>query len=491
LDRAKSKTYARLIVAWLKLARCGSALPLDAARQHRRMNGFCRTHLIYCSRCELQAAGQEPDSPQFKGPPCPGRRASHDPFGRKHVPEPDAMNAKPQTNPKRLFAGLTPNTFLLAFASLFADISTEMQYPVLPTFLTQTLGADGTVVGFVDGCAQALQNIVQGFTGTLSDRLRRRKSIALIGYLMQAIGKPLTGLAASWTGAFGGRCLDRLGAGARSPPRDALVASSADEKSRGRAFGLEGLGDNAGAFIGPIVTVLLLYTVHIPIRWVFYLTVFPALMAFLMTLLVRERPTRIAAKEKLEVGFRHFPRDYWIYLLVTAIFSVGNSSNAFLLLRTRDSGASLQTTILIYAAFNLVAALISYPAGTLSDRFGRRTVLLTCFGIFLITYLGFAITSTLAVIAAMFVLYGLYQGIFRAVGKAFASDLVSDAHRAGGIGWYSATVGLLGLVASVVAGILWDRIGHQAVFYYGAVFAFLGMLALVILIPDKRVRSAN
>jgi len=396
------------------------------------------------------------------------------------------MSTKPRTATARPFAGLSANTFLLALASFFADISTEMQYPVLPTFLTQTLRADGTIVGLVDGCAQALQNIVQGFTGTLSDRLRRRKPIALSGYLVAAIAKPLTGLASSWPEAFAARCLDRLGAGSRSAPRDALIASSTDEKNRGRAFGLEGVGDNAGAFVGPLVTVLLLYTLHIGIRWVFYLTVLPGLMAFLMVLLVRERPAPVASKAKLDVSLRQFPRGYWTYLLVTALFAIGNSSNAFLLLRTRDSGASLETTILVYAAFNLVAALISYPAGSLSDRFGRRNVLLACFGIFVLAYLGFAITSTFVVVAAMFVLYGLYQGIFRAVGKAFASDFVPERLRASGIGWYSTAVGLLQLVASVVAGVLWDRIGHPAVFYYGAAFAVLGIVALLALIPNAR-----
>ncbi len=396
------------------------------------------------------------------------------------------MSIKPRTTTGHAFSGLSPNTFLLAFASLFADISTEMQYPVLPTFLTETLGANGTIVGLVDGCAQALQNIVQGFTGTLSDRLRRRKPIALCGYLVAAIAKPLTGLASSWPQAFGARCLDRLGAGSRSAPRDALIASSTEEKNRGRAFGLEGVGDNAGAFLGPIVTVLLLYTLQIRIRWVFYLTVIPGLMAVLMVALVRERPSSVSAKAKLDISVRQFPRSYWTYLMVTALFTIGNSSNAFLLLRTRDSGAPLETTILVYAAFNLVAALISYPAGLLSDRFGRRNVLLAGFGIFLVAYLGFAITSTFVVISTMFVLYGLYQGIFRAVGKAFASDFVSDALRASGIGWYNTTVGLLQLVASLVAGILWDRIGHPAVFYYGAVFALLGMVGLIMLIPDAR-----
>lgn len=388
-------------------------------------------------------------------------------------------------------SGLTLNTFLLAFTSFFADISSEMQYPVLPTFLTQTLGASGTIVGLIDGCAQALQNIVQGFTGTLSDRLHRRKPVALAGYLVAAVAKPLTGFASSWPGAFGARCLDRLAAGSRSPPRDALIASSTDERDRGRAFGLEGVGDNAGAFLGPMLTVWLLYALHIQIRSVFYLTIFPGLMAFLMVLLVRERRVPVAAKTKLDVSVREFPRSYWTYLLVMALFTMGNSSSAFVLLRTRDSGASLETTLLVYAAFNLMAALISFPAGSLSDRFGRRDVLLACFAIFGVAYLGLAVTATVVVVSAMFLLYGLYQGIFRAVGKAFASDFVSDSHRASAIGWYNMMVGLLQLVASLVAGILWDRIGHAAVFYYGAVFASLGMIGLINLIPDVRRISSS
>ena len=396
------------------------------------------------------------------------------------------MRVEPQSTGGRRFAGLSPNTFLLAFASLFADISTEMQYPVLPTFLTQTLGASGTIVGLVDGFAQALQNIVQGFAGTLSDRLQRRKPIALCGYFVAAIAKPLTGLASSWPEAFGARSLDRVGAGSRSAPRDALIAASTDERNRGRAFGLEGVGDNAGAFLGPLLAVLLLYTLHIRIRWVFYLALIPGLLAFLMVLLVREKPTSVAAKAKLDVSLRQFPRGYWRYLLATAVFGIGNSSAAFLILRTRDTGLSLETTILVYAAFNLVAALISYPAGSLADRFGRRNVLVGAFATFLLAYLGFAITSTFVVVAAMFVLYGLYQGTFRAVGKALASDFVPEALRASGIGWYSTTVGLLQLLASLVAGLLWDRIGHPAVFYFGAAFALLGMATLIALVPNAR-----
>src|SRR5215472_14458181 len=375
---------------------------------------------------------------------------------------------------KRYFAGISRDTVLLAFASLFADISSEMLYLILPIFLTQTLHAGGSVVGLVEGIVEATHNIVQGISGWLSDKLQRRKPLALAGYLMAAAAKPLMGFAKTWPGLLGGRFLDRLGSGFRSAPRDALIASSVSDENRGRAFGLEGIGDNLGAFIGPLLAVLLFFSFHFAIRWIFYLAIVPGLLAFSMILLVRERAATVAAKSKIDVSLREFPKGYWKYLLVIALFGIGNSSNSFLILQTKSIGASFEATILIYAGFNLMAALISYPAGSLSDRWGRRNILLLSFLIFFVAYLGFARTRSVAVVAALFIGYGLFQGIFRSVGKAFATDFVPERLRAGAVGWYSTTVGLLGLIASIVAGQLWDRIGHAAVFYYGAGFATVG-----------------
>lgn len=387
----------------------------------------------------------------------------------------------------RYFAGVSRNTVLLAFTSLFADISSEMLYPVLPILLTQTLHASGSVVGLVEGIAQATQNIVQGVSGWLSDKLQKRKSLALAGYLLSAVAKPLIGFATAWQGVLGARFLDRLGAGFRSAPRDALIASSAAEESRGRAFGLEGIGDNLGAFLGPLLAVVLFISFRLDIRWIFYLAIVPGLLAVFMILLVQERPVPVAAKSKIDVTLRQFPKPYWKYLLATALFGIGNSSNSFLILQTKGIGATLEATILIYAGFNLVAALISYPAGSLSDTWGRRSVLLVSFIIFFIAYLGFARAKSVVLIATLFVFYGLFQGIFRSVGKAFAADFVPEHLRASGVGWYSATVGLLGLVANIVAGLLWDRIGHAAVFYYGAAFAVVGSIGLLVLIPGRPI----
>lgn len=391
--------------------------------------------------------------------------------------------------PRKYLARFSRNTILLALSSLFADISTEMLYPVLPDFLTQTLGASGSVVGLVEGFALATQNIAQGISGTWSDRLQKRKSVALVGYFLAAIAKPLMGTATLWQGLFAARILDRLGAGTRSAPRDALIASSVAEADRGRAFGLEGLGDNAGAFLGPLFALLLLYTFAVDLRRVFYLAIVPGLLAFCMVLPVTEEPSAVAAKSRIDVGWREFPRAYWQYLLAIAVFGLGNSSSSFLILRTLDIGGSLPATILIYAMFNLAAALISYPAGLLSDRWGRKTLLLGAFAIFAAAYLGVALAQNLVLIAGLFVLYGFYQGIFRTVGKALAADLVPERLRASGIGWYTATVGLVQLVASLMAGLLWDRVGHTAVFYYGAASAGLGIAALIMLVSRPSART--
>ena len=390
---------------------------------------------------------------------------------------------------RKLFAGLSADTFLLAFASLFSDISSEMLYPVLPVFITGTLGAGPAVVGIVEGIAPAFQYIVPGFSGWLSDRLNRRKPIALAGFLISAIAKPLIGLSTSWLGVLAGRSLDRTGAGIRGAPRDALVAASADEEHRGKAFGLESAGDNLGAFVGPLVCLALLNWAGVTLPSIFLIAFIPGLLAALMVVFVRDRPM-VVMSPKLDFHVDRLPRSYWTYLGVTALFGIGNSSNAFLILRTTDLGVSLTTTILVYAVYNLVAAIASYPAGYLSDRLGRKAVLMIAFVFFLIVYAGFGIAENPLVLSGLFVLYGIYQGIFRGVGKAFATDSVPPGLRASAVGWYTATIGVTGLIASIVGGVLWAKVGPPATFFLGAVSAVAGIVSLGLFVggPEKRTQ---
>ncbi|HEY1380199.1 MAG TPA: MFS transporter [Gemmataceae bacterium] len=383
------------------------------------------------------------------------------------------------------FAGLTPTTFLLALASLFSDVASEMIYPILPVFLTETLGASKAVVGLVGGVTEAVQQVVQGLSGWVSDRLGRRKPVAFVGFAVSAAAKPLIGLAAAWPGVLAARCLDRLGSGVKSAPRDALVAASADAAHRGKAFGLEGAGDNLGAFLGPLVALALLPLFRADPSSIFLIAFAPGVVASLLIALVRERPVAAAAKAKLDVHVGRFPRAYWAYLGAAALFGVGNSSNMFLILRATDAATPLETTIVVYALYNLVAALASYPAGYLSDHLGRKAVLLIAFLVFAVVYAGFGATANRVVLGGLFVLYGLYQGIFRSVGKALAADLVPAEVRASGVGWFSATVGVTGLIASLVGGLLWDRVGPPATFFYGAASAVVGSVALAVAVPGR------
>ena len=388
---------------------------------------------------------------------------------------------------KKYFSGISKNTVLLALASLFSDISTEMLFPVLPIFLTQNLKAGGSIVGIIEGVAEAIKNIIQGFSGSISDKLQARKSIALFGYLSSALAKPLIGAATVWQGVLGARFLDRLGSGIRSAPRDALIASSVEEKNRGKAFGFEGVGDNLGAFLGPLVAIVLLYAFRVDIRYIFYYALIPGLLSVVMIFLIKEKAVTVNPKTIVNISFHQFPVSYWKYLLVISLFGIGNSSNSFLILQTRNIGIPLLITILIYTFYNLVAALTSYPAGSLSDKFGRKPLLMTSFIIFFISYLGFALTRNIWLIGALFIFYGMYHGIFRSVGKTFAIDFVPQHLRASAVGWFSTVVGLTSLIASIIAGQLWDKVSHTSVFFFGAIFSLAGILALSIFIPNEKI----
>lgn len=315
------------------------------------------------------------------------------------------------------------------------------------------------------------------------------------------------GIASAWPGVLLGRFSDRLGTGIRSAPRDGLIAASATEANRGKAFGLEGIGDNLGAFIGPLIAALLLYIFFIPIRWIFYLAIIPGLLAVGMIALIKEQNP----KHKLQITnnnqnyknqtikklgnwnlfgnwklrFGAFSKEYYKYLFVTALFGIGNSSNAFLILRVKQIGVPFVITIIIYAFFNLVAAVSSFPAGNLSDKFGRKTILLLSFIIFIISYLSFALTTNYYLLATSFILYGIFSGAYRAVGKALATDYVPAHLRASAVGWFSTVVGISGLIASFIAGELWTVVNPPAAFMYGALFALLGTLATAFLIQPR------
>jgi MFS family permease len=386
--------------------------------------------------------------------------------------------------------GFSKNAYLVTAGSFFADMSTEMLTPILPIFLTQILNANGSIVGLVDGIAQAVRNLIDGFSGSVSDKLKKRKIIVLSGYIMAAAAKPLMGLSTIWESFLAARILDRLGAGVRSAPRDAIVAASVDKSERGGGFGLEGLAEHAGAFLGPLLTVFLLYALQVDIRVIFHLALVPAVLAFCIVFFVKERSPARPRGQQPNMNPRDLPVLYRKYLIAVAILSIGNSSNAFLILRTQEVGADVLTTTLIYAGFNLVAALLSYPLTALSDRWGRKIVIIGSCVVFLFVYIGFSFAESMAAIAALFLLYGVYQGSFRSVGRALACDIAPEQLHASAIGWFSATVGLCQLIASLLAGLLWDYFGHASAFIFGATSALAGIIAIVLLLR-RYTKPAN
>ncbi len=386
----------------------------------------------------------------------------------------------------RALPHLPRNIILLALTSFFADISSEMLYPVLPIFLTQDLAAPASVVGIVEGAAEATQNIVQGASGWFADRMGRNKPTALAGYALAALGKPAMGLATVWPQLLPGRLADRLGAGIRSAPRDALIAGSVDESRRGAAFGLEGFGDNFGAVIGPLIAAVLLFAFNVATRAIFFLAFVPAVLAFVLIAAVGEPSVSSEHRSRPEgLNLRELPAAYWKYLAAVAVFGVGNSSNAFIILKAISIGIPAELTLIVYAAFNLIAAAVSYPAGDLSDRWGRKRLFAAALAIFVVAYIGLAVTASPLIVVGLFVLYGAYQGVFRAVGKALVTDLAPRHLRASGIGLYATTVGLTALVASAVGGQLWVQVGPAATFLYGAIFAALGAVLLLVLVPAR------
>ncbi len=383
---------------------------------------------------------------------------------------------------------LPGSVYLLAVTSFFADVSTEMLYPVLPLFLTEELRAPRTAVGIVEGVAEATQNVVQGGSGWIADRMRRNKPIAVAGYALAALAKPTIGLATAWPSVLASRFGDRLGAGLRSAPRDALIAGSVDDARRGAAFGLEGVGDNLGAVVGPLLAAGLLYLLDVPLRSIFLLAFVPAALAVVLIASVRETgPERPAPRTR--VALSALPPAYRRYLVPVAVFGLGNVSSAFIVLKAAEVGVPAELVILVYAGYNLAAALASYPAGRLSDAWGRARVMLATLALFVLAFGGLAVATNGVLVAVLFALYGVHRGAVRAAGKALAVDLAPVELRASSVGLYSAVLGLTAFVASAAAGVLWDRVGSATMFALAAGIGLVATLLFALLVPLRAAGS--
>jgi len=396
---------------------------------------------------------------------------------------------------------LPRNVWVVTFTSFLTDVSSEMLVHLLPFFLTTVLGASTAVIGLVEGIAESVASLLKVFSGYISDKLRARKWLAVAGYALSTLSKPFYLFSQTWGGVMAIRVTDRVGKGLRTAPRDALVADSIDERHRGLAFGLHRAGDTAGAMLGTLIAAALLWrmqrgafelaagTFHTIVGW----SLLPAVLAVLLLAFgAREVPLRQQNAPKLTLA--GFDRRFLWFLGAVVIFTLGNSSDAFLLLRARERGLDLVQVLLMVASFNLIYALISGPAGALSDKIGRRRLIVFGWLVYGMIYLGFAVASAAWQVWALYALYGVYYGMAEGTAKALVADLVPAEKRGTAYGVYNAAVGLAAFPASAIAGVLWQGLGGwkgfgpAAPFFFGAGLAVVAALMLWrILASEARV----
>lgn len=379
----------------------------------------------------------------------------------------------------------------LGLVSLLADVSSEMVYPLLPALLTAGLGASALALGLVEGVAESTAAVVKLLSGRWSDRLRRRKPLVVAGYSLAAAARPLIALVGSWPGVLVLRFVDRVGKGLRGAPRDALIADATPLPQRATAFGLHRAMDHAGAMIGPLIGAALVGGLGLSLERVFLLTLIPgAATVVVLVLAVREQPRQIPPDGRTEAvaAPEALPGSLRRLLLAILVFTLGNSTDAFLLLRLSESGAGVTGAALLWSGHHAVKMAGAGLGGRLGDRFARRTVVLLGWGIYALCYGVFALSAEAAVLAPVFLVYGLALGLAEPAEKAWVADLAPETARGGAFGAYHATVGVAALPASLAGGALWLSLGPGATFAAGALFAAAGA-AIVLGVPAGGLRG--
>jgi MFS family permease len=396
---------------------------------------------------------------------------------------------------KRRVFGLNPNVFFLGIVSLLTDISSEMIFTLVPLFLFNVLSIGTPIIGLVGGLSESIDAIFRIFGGWLSDRMGKRKPLAVLGYSISTIAKPFMYLALSWGAVLAVRFGDRIGKGIRTSPRDALVADSVSPGERGRGFGLHRAMDTTGAFLGLAIAAVIIYQVQggelalslKTYQWLILIGVVPAVLAVLVLLFfVRDRRSS-AGNAGSRVGLKSiggFDTRFKLFLVIMAVFTLGNSSDFFVILRAQDLGSSVLYVVFMLALFNITYAVTALPAGILSDRLGRRRVIAIGWFIYALVYLGFALASELWQVWLLFASYGVYYGVVEGAARAFVADLVPEEKRGTAYGLYHGVVGLTLLPASLIAGWLWQAYSPAAPFYFGAGLAFIAMLGIMALIRE-------
>lgn len=396
---------------------------------------------------------------------------------------------------------LPRNVWVVTATSFLTDISTEMIINLIPLFLANVLGVRTGIIGLIEGIAETTASLLKVFSGWLSDRLGQRKWLTVAGYALSTLAKPFLYFATTWGWVLGVRFADRVGKGVRTAPRDALVADSIDQQRRGLAFGLHRAGDTAGAALGLLIALAVVWAAQgkgltltrETFQTIALLSIIPAGLAVLVLALgAQDVPAKVTPRHT-SLSLQGFDARFKGFLLIVTLFTLGNSSDAFLVLRAQERGLSVLGVMGILVTFNLVYTLISGPAGALSDRVGRQKLIVGGWLAYAVIYLGFALAGAAWHVWVLFAAYGIYYGMVEGTAKALVGDLVSPEQRGTAYGVYNAAVGVAALPASLIAGVLWQGIGGwrglgpSAPFFFGAILALVAAALLILWLPPRPI----
>ncbi len=376
----------------------------------------------------------------------------------------------------------TSNVFYIGLLSFFGGISQDIFVPILPLYLANVVGLDKALIGISEGLVTSGASLFKIVSGFWVDRFGAKKPFIFLGYFLSMVARPLLAIITTAGGILFLRFLDGIGKGLKDSPKDALIADSSDSSNRGRSFGIARMLDTFGSVAGPLVLFVLLYLLkdH-PLNYQLILlsTAFPLLIT-LTLLQTKVRETATEEKERGTVEPTNLPRKFYLFLAIMVLFGLGNSSDAFLILRAQDVGVTILAIPLVFALFNAVYASASIPLGSLSDRIGREKVILLGWLAYAVCYLGFGLAQASVHIWLLFGFYGLYYATTYGVAKAFVADMVPSTHRGRAYGIYNTAIGLVSLPASIIAGVLWERIHPSAPFFFGSAVSVIACLLFIV-----------
>lgn len=386
------------------------------------------------------------------------------------------------------------NVILLGLISFFADVSTEMVYPLIPLYLTAVFGATPVLIGIIEGIAESLASLLRVFSGYLTDRYQHKKPLAFAGYSTGLIYKIALVFATSWVGVLAARVIDRIGKGIRTSPRDVMVYESANKDEMGRAFGIHKALDMAGTALGILAAYFLIRAGDgsFDYKYIFVISMVPTVICLGLFFFVRERPHRHDPRhfEPFWKNMSQLDGQLKLYLAVAFIFTLGNSSNTFLLLRARNVGFSDASVILLYFIYSVTASVLAIPLGHLSDKIGRKKLLVAGYLVFSLVYLGFALALSKSFMVGIFILYGLHTALITGIERAYVAEISPPTLKGTMLGLHSTLVGIALLPASAVAGLLWNLFGAPVPFLFGSALSLTAAFILFFLmknIPANRV----